>query len=76
MSEKKGSASAAAFGVAKPWTLTERNEVVGYDVAGEQPEEKYRFPTVSQPNTVAVDPRTGRVVVASGTGDGIQVIAL
>jgi hypothetical protein len=57
-------------------TLTERNEVVGYDVAGEQPEEKYRFPTVSQPNTVAVDPRTGRVVVASGTGDGIQVIAL
>ncbi|MFC4851908.1 YncE family protein [Actinophytocola glycyrrhizae] len=57
-------------------TLTERNEVVGYDVAGEEPEEKYRFPTVSQPNTVAVDPRTGRVMVASGTGDGIQVIAL
>lgn len=55
-------------------TLTETNEVVGYDVAGEQPEEKYRFPTVSQPNTVAVDPRTGRVIVASGTGDGIQVI--
>jgi hypothetical protein len=55
-------------------TLTETNEVVGYDVAGEEPEEKYRFPTVSQPNTVAVDPRTGRVLVASGTGDGIQVI--
>ncbi len=57
-------------------TLTETNEVVGYDVAGEEPEEKYRFPTVSQPNTVAVDPRTGRVMVASGTGDGIQVIAI
>jgi DNA-binding beta-propeller fold protein YncE len=57
-------------------TLTETNEVVGYDVAGEEPEEKYRFPTVSQPNTVAVDPRTGRVLVASGTGDGIQVIAI
>ncbi len=57
-------------------TLTEKNEVVGYDVAGEEPEEKYRFPTVSQPNTVAVDPRTGRVMVASGTGDGIQVIAI
>lgn len=57
-------------------TLTEKNEVVGYDVAGEEPKEKYRFPTVSQPNTVAVDPRTGRVMVASGTGDGIQVIAL
>ncbi|MBB4910698.1 YncE family protein [Actinophytocola algeriensis] len=57
-------------------TLTETNEVVGYDVAGEEPKEKYRFPTVSQPNTVAVDPRTGRVIVASGTGDGIQVIAI
>ncbi|HEX6355014.1 hypothetical protein [Actinophytocola sp.] len=57
-------------------TLTETNEVVGYEVAGEQPKEKYRFPTVSQPNTVAVDPETGRVIVASGTGDGIQVISI
>jgi hypothetical protein len=57
-------------------TLTKTNEVVGYDVAGEEPKEKYRFPTVSQPNTVAVDPSTGRVIVASGTGDGIQVITV
>jgi hypothetical protein len=57
-------------------TLTRTNEVVGYEVAGEQPKEKYRFPTVSQPNAVAVDPSSGRVIVASGTGDGIQVIAL
>ncbi|TDV43676.1 YncE family protein [Actinophytocola oryzae] len=57
-------------------TLTKTNEVVGYDVAGEQPKEKYRFPTVSQPNTVAVDPTSGRVIVASGTGDGIQVISI
>jgi DNA-binding beta-propeller fold protein YncE len=57
-------------------TLTRTNEVVGYDVAGEQPKEKYRFPTVSQPNTVAVDPSSGRVMVASGTGDGIQVISI
>jgi DNA-binding beta-propeller fold protein YncE len=57
-------------------TLTKTNEVVGYEVAGEQPKEKYRFPTVSQPNTVAVDPSTGRVIVASGTGDGIQVISI
>ena len=55
-------------------TLTATNEVVGFDVAGEQPEEKYRFPTVEQPNTVAVDPDSGRVVVASATGKGIQVI--
>jgi DNA-binding beta-propeller fold protein YncE len=57
-------------------TLTETNEVVGYEVAGEQPKERYRFPTVSQPNTVAVDPSTGRVVVASGTGKGVQVISI
>jgi hypothetical protein len=57
-------------------TLTATNEVVGFDVAGGQPEEKYRFPTVEQPNNVAVDPISGRVVVASATGKGIQVIAV
>jgi len=57
-------------------TLTETNEVVGYDIAGEQPEEKYRFPSVAQPDTVAVDPSSGRVIVASGTGKGIQVISI
>lgn len=55
-------------------TLTETNEVVGYDVAGEQPEERYRFPTVGQPNSVAVDPASGRVIVASANGGGVQVI--
>jgi DNA-binding beta-propeller fold protein YncE len=57
-------------------TLTETNEVVGFDVAGGQPEERYRFPTVEQPNDVAVDPNSGRVIVASATGKGIQVIAV
>jgi hypothetical protein len=57
-------------------TLTATNEVVGFDVAGGQPEEKYRFPTVEQPNDVAVDPSSGRVIVASATGKGIQVIAV
>ncbi|OLF14885.1 hypothetical protein BU204_24395 [Actinophytocola xanthii] len=56
-------------------TLTETNEVVGFDVAGEEPVEKHRFPTVRQPNAVAVDPISGRVVVASATGKGMQVIA-
>lgn len=55
-------------------TLTERNEVVGFDVAGGEPQEKRRFDTVSQPNSVTVDERTGRVVVASAAGEGIQVI--
>lgn len=57
-------------------TLTETNEVVGYDVAGEEPQERHRFPTVEQPNTVTVDEKSGRVIVASATGKGIQVIAV
>jgi DNA-binding beta-propeller fold protein YncE len=57
-------------------TLTATNEVVGFDVAGGQPEEKYRFPTVEQPDNVAVDPISGRVIVASAIGKGIQVIAV
>ncbi|MGW5049712.1 YncE family protein [Actinokineospora sp. NPDC004072] len=56
-------------------TLTATNEVVGFDVAGGEPEERFRFPTVGQPNSVAVDPADGRVVVASANGGGVQVIA-
>ncbi|PRX44955.1 hypothetical protein B0I33_11054 [Prauserella shujinwangii] len=55
-------------------TLTERNEVVGFDVRGGEPAEKYRFPTVRQPNSVTVDERSSRVVVGSAAGEGIQVI--
>lgn len=55
-------------------TLTESNEVVGYDVAGGEPEERVRFATVRQPNSVTVDRRTGDVLVASAVGEGNQVI--
>lgn len=55
-------------------TLTKRNEVVGYDMHGGEPQEEYRFPTVRQPNSVTVDERTGRVIVASAVGKGMQVI--
>ncbi|HET8642360.1 MAG TPA: hypothetical protein VFM37_10500 [Pseudonocardiaceae bacterium] len=55
-------------------TLTERNEVVGFDVAGGEPIERYRLATVRQPDAVAVDPRSGAVLVGSGTGDGVQVV--
>lgn len=55
-------------------TLTARNQVVGYDVAGGEPVERYRFATVRQPNSVAVDPRTATVVVGSSSGAGAQVI--
>ncbi len=55
-------------------TLTARNEVVGFDVRGEEPTERYRYPTVRQPDSVTVDSGTSRVVVGSATGEGIQVI--
>lgn len=55
-------------------TLTARNQVVGYDVAGAEPVLRYRFTTVRQPDSVAVDPRSGRVVVGSSSGAGAQVI--
>lgn len=56
-------------------TLTKTNEVVGLHVAGGEPRELHRFPTVTQPNTVAVDPTGGRVIVASANGGGIQVMS-
>lgn len=56
-------------------TLTERNEVVGFDIRGGEPTEKYRFATVRQPNSVTVDEQTGRVVVGSAAGEGTQVIS-
>lgn len=55
-------------------TLTERNEVVGYDVHGGEPVEKHRYPTVRQPNSVTVDAQTSRVIVGSAVGEGTQVI--
>jgi hypothetical protein len=43
-------------------------------VAGGEPVERHRFPTVAQPDSVAVDPRSGRVFVGSASGAGLQVI--
>lgn len=55
-------------------TLTARNEVVGFNVAGGEPVVVHRFPTVNQPDAVAVEPVSGRVVIASASGAGLQVI--
>ncbi|HEY6421646.1 MAG TPA: hypothetical protein VIY28_00075 [Pseudonocardiaceae bacterium] len=55
-------------------SLTARNEVVGLNVAGGEPVVVHRFPTVHQPDAVAVDPVSGRVVVVSASGAGMQVI--
>lgn len=55
-------------------TLTATNEVVGFDVSDGEPREVARFPTVRQPNTVAVDPDSGRIFVASRTTGVLQTI--
>ena len=55
-------------------TLTARDEVVALGVAGGEPVVVHRFPTVHQPNAVAVDPISGRVLVVSASGAGLQMI--
>ncbi|MGW1675950.1 YncE family protein [Saccharopolyspora sp. NPDC002376] len=55
-------------------TLTATNELVGYDIAGGEPTERHRLPTITQPNSVAVDPNTGTIYVASANGAGYQVV--
>lgn len=55
-------------------TLTATNQLVAYDVAGGEPQERLRLPTVEQPDTAAVDPTSGTVFVASADGAGIQVV--
>jgi len=55
-------------------TLTARNQVVGFDLAGGSPREITRLPTVEQPNTAAVDSDTGRVFVASRADGSLQLI--
>ncbi|MFC7340292.1 YncE family protein [Saccharopolyspora griseoalba] len=55
-------------------TLTATNEVVAYDVAGGQPREVRRLPTISQPNSITVDPNTSTVYIASANGAGYQVV--
>ncbi len=55
-------------------TLTGRNQVVGLSTAGAELTEVARFPTVRQPNTVAVDPATGRVFVGSRETGQLQLI--
>ena len=55
-------------------TVTATNELVRLDLAGAGPRVVDRFPTVQQPNTVAVDDATGRVFVTGTTPGLLQVV--
>lgn len=50
------------------------NEVVGYTLDTGIPVEVNRFPTVRQPDSIAIDSDTGDLYVGSATGDGLQRI--
>lgn len=50
-------------------TLTDRNEAVVFDVGGPRPVELRRYPTVRQPNSIAIDERDGSALIA-GRADG------
>ncbi len=55
-------------------TLTERNELVELSLSESAPEPVRTYPTVRQPNTVAVDPATGAVYVAGRANGVLQII--
>jgi hypothetical protein len=56
-------------------TLTATNQLAGYSIAGESPKRRFTFPTIRQPNTVAVDPSSGDVFVGSRSDAQIQRIS-
>lgn len=55
-------------------TLTAEQQVVQFALEGDSLREVSRYPTVRQPNTVAVDPGSGRVFVASRAEDQLQIL--
>lgn len=55
-------------------TLTDRIELVGFDLALGAPVEIARLPTVGQANSVAVDSATGRVFVAGVAGGNLALV--
>jgi hypothetical protein len=57
-------------------TLTARNQLIGLTLGDGSPRETPRLPTVRQPNTVAVDPGTGRVFVTSRADGTLQLVDL
>lgn len=55
-------------------TLVAENRVVRYDLEGDTPREIESYPTLRQPNTVAVNPETGRVFVAGAESGELQIL--
>ena len=77
----RANASGAPYGIAidnerdELWvTLTSRNRVNVYSLAGEDPERVRSYATVGQPNTLAIDPDTGTAFIAGRDAGVVQRI--
>ncbi|MEU9807820.1 hypothetical protein [Mycobacterium sp. NPDC050853] len=68
-----GSPYGLAYSTKLTWvSQTATNTVIGYDLSTGIPEERARFSTVRQPNSLVSDGST--LFVASAAGDGVQAI--
>jgi DNA-binding beta-propeller fold protein YncE len=77
----RASAPGSPYGIAvdarrkRLWaTLTARNRLVEYRIGGPAPVQVASFATVRQPNSVAVDPRTGAALVAGRASGELQIV--
>lgn len=55
-------------------TLTKTNELVEFSLADGRLTRRARYPTVRQPNSVVVDPRTGTVYIAGAADGQLQIL--
>jgi DNA-binding beta-propeller fold protein YncE len=55
-------------------TRTAANAVAEIDLSGRTPRLVRSLPTIQQPNTVGVDPTSGRLAVASATAGAVQLL--
>lgn len=55
-------------------TLTAENRVVEFALEGVMPRKVASYPTVRQPNSVALNPASGRVFVGGRTGNVLQLL--
>jgi DNA-binding beta-propeller fold protein YncE len=55
-------------------TLTKTNELVEFTITDGELTRRAHYPTVRQPNSVAVDPRTGTVYVAGAADGQLQIL--
>ncbi len=55
-------------------TLTAKNRLIGLDLGNGAPRQVASYPTLQQPNGVAVDSSSGRVFVAGRREDKLQII--